>query len=85
MVDAIERAAADALEVLGETDVAVHELDPVGDVLDHPQRPGGGQVVDHDHLMAALHQRADQIGADEARPAGDDDAHRGPRLLIVDL
>ena len=44
------RARPDALEILGEANIAVDELDPVGDVLDQPQRPGGGQIVEDDDL-----------------------------------
>jgi hypothetical protein len=78
VVDAIEGAPADALEVLGGTHVAVHELDAVGDVGNQLERPGRGQIVDDDHLMAIGDQRPNQIGSDEARPAGDYNAHRAP-------
>ena len=34
----------------------------------------GGEVVEHAHLVAALEQRADEVRADEAGAAGDEDA-----------
>ena len=64
----LERPVPDALEILGEPHVAMHELDAVGDVVDQAQRPRRGQVVDDDHLIAARDQGAGEIRADESRP-----------------
>jgi len=41
----------------------------------------GGEVVDNDDLIAPVHMRIDQVGADEASTARDQDSHRGPIAL----
>ncbi len=35
----------------------------------------GGEIVDDDHLVTPLHERIDEVRADEARTSGDDRAH----------
>src|SRR5206468_11628731 len=52
---------------LDELDVALD----VGEVV----AVAGGEVVEHAHLVAALEQAADEIGADEAGAPGDQNLH----------
>ena len=37
----------------------------------------GGEVVDDGHLVAAIEERVDEVGADEAGSAGDQGTHGG--------
>ena len=55
-------------------DVAVDEL--VLDALEVGGVAGIGELVEHRDLGAALGQPANEVRADEARPAGDEHAHR---------
>jgi hypothetical protein len=79
VINAIKRPRPHPLEVFGQADIAVDELDAVGDILDQPQRPGGDQVVDDDHLMTETDQRTHEVAADEAGAARDDHSHRHSR------
>ena len=38
--------------------------------------PAGREVVEHQHLVPATDERIDEVGADEAGPAGDEAPHR---------
>jgi hypothetical protein len=45
----------------------------------------GGEVVEHPHLVAALEQRADEVRADEAGTAGDEDARHYDAPLLLNV
>src|SRR5689334_9510771 len=81
VVDAIEGAPRNPRQILRQTDVAVDELDVLGDVLDQTQRPRRSQVVDHDDAMPLRDERPHQVRADEARSASDGYTHSGTAEL----
>ena len=65
-------AAAGAAADLGVANVPLHQLDAVREMGE--VRPlAGGQVVQHPHPRAALHQGGRQVRADEPGTAGDED------------
>ena len=61
-------------DVLRHGDVAVVELDAVGQV---GAVPGVGQLVEDDDVLAGAEQPLDEVRADEAGAAGDEDPHAG--------
>ena len=66
-----------AVDERGVTDVAHDELDPVrGQAGDVVGVAGVGQLVEHGDVDAGVlaHDVVDEVGADEAAAAGDDDA-----------
>ena len=73
-VDDRVAAAGRARDVVGLGDVALEELDllqrQVGAVA------GIGELVEHDDLLAGGEEALDEVRADEAGAAGDEDAHR---------
>ncbi len=66
-------AAGEPAQAPGVEDVCVVE-EEVGVVDEIGARQGVAMEVVHRHHLVTLHQPAGQGGADEARPAGDDDA-----------
>ena len=62
-----------ARDVVRLRDVAVVELDVAGQVRAVARV---GQLVEHDDLVACAQQPLREMRADEARAAGDEDAHR---------
>ncbi len=73
MVDDLD-AARRVVHALVAPELALDDLDRVDDLRE--VRPvAGGEVVEHAHLVAAREQRAHEVRADEARPAGDEHLH----------
>ena len=65
-----------------EDDVGATGVDPVADIaVDEGRRRvqvlalAGGEIVDDDHLVTTLHERIDEVRADEARTPCHDRAH----------
>ena len=56
--------------------VADVELEPAPHRVRDPPARRPPQVVERGHVVAARQQRVDEMGADEARGTGDEDAHR---------
>src|SRR5579862_208050 len=70
---------------LGAADRVVHALVatqlPLDDLDVEPGEvlaAAGREVVEHAHVVAALEQAPDEVGADEAAAAGDEDTHHRP-------
>ena len=63
-----------ARDGVGIDDVALVEL--VLDALEVGAVPGVGELVEHHDVLAPLGQMPDEVRADEARAAGDENAHR---------
>jgi hypothetical protein len=57
--------------------VPLHEAGPGVQRVRQVLVPSGGEVVDHDHLVAALEQRVDQVRADEPGPTRHEGTHEG--------
>ena len=87
VVDHGVRPGHEAVDERGVADVAHDELDAVGgqarDVLGVA---GVGQLVEHGHVDARVlaHHVVDEVGADEAAAAGDDDALGLEGILSID-
>ena len=66
------KTAIDAVQGSGNQDrvgdIALKQFDPDGQVV----AMAGGQIVQHPHPVATRDQRFAEVGADEARAAGDE-------------
>ena len=67
-------AARRSVHALVAPELALDDLDVVRE-LREVRAVAGGEVVEHADVVAALDQRADEVGADESAPAGDEDFH----------
>lgn len=79
------RLGHEAVDERGVADVAHDELDAVrGQARDVLGVAGVGQLVEHGDVDAGVlaHDMVDEVGADEAAAAGDDDALRLKGKLI---
>src|SRR4029078_7102328 len=77
---ALVAVAGEPLDELGVLDVALDE--PVARVVVVRLREAAvlAEVVDADNVVARLEELGHEVAADEARSAGDQDAHLGPHL-----
>ncbi len=74
-VDDRVAARSGARDRLGIGDVGLDE--PAVTALEIGGVPGVGELVEDDDLVAAREQALDEVGADEAGPAGDENLHGG--------
>jgi hypothetical protein len=56
---------------LEASELALHDLDVAAKMEEVPP-VSGGEVVDHPHVVPLGEERIYEVGADEARPAGDE-------------
>ena len=70
-------AAAGSRDRGGVGDVPRDDLDV--DPVEVPRIPGVRQLVEHDDLVTRCDEALDEVAADEAAAAGDEEAHR-PRM-----
>src|SRR4051812_30167116 len=68
------RVGEDRLQRVGVADVRLHETDATLQRAVEILPPPGREVVDHDHLVAALDQRVDEVRPDESGAA----CHKSP-------
>jgi hypothetical protein len=53
-----------------------HDLESIGSVMGQIRQVSRGQVINDRHFVPSVEVVVDQVRADEARPAGDEDAHQ---------
>src|SRR5690606_7108379 len=75
-------AARQASGELGVGDVAPDVLDGGVEVARGAVVGSGQAGVEDHHVVAVLHQRVDDVGADEAGAAGDEGPHRGAPTVV---
>lgn len=67
------------LEQDGLHNIMSNELKPrISEMVHHVLLSAGEEIINDDHIVASLHQLIDQMTADEAGPAGDDNPHPLP-------
>jgi hypothetical protein len=69
-------AADGGVHALVRTEIALDQVDVVLQLREIGATPGR-EVVEDANVVAALEQRANQVGADEAAAAGDEGLQRG--------